>query len=77
MSASTTSYCLIMTVQPAQRDRGVTALATFSRVIDVPAGMTRGQLFDDACEYVAGQLRDKGLPGGHNVLFYSLEPNDL
>ena len=55
------------------RDLGVMSYATWNGTIQVQEGMTRKDAFDKVFEYASGQS-GMNLP---NVLFFSMEPNEL
>ncbi|GAA3152962.1 hypothetical protein ACFQ0X_43730 [Streptomyces rectiviolaceus] len=72
-----TDYFWAITVQPAQTLPGATALITLNGTIGAGPNDTRQSLFTKIREYVSNDLRRNGQPEGHNVLFYTLEPNQL
>lgn len=67
----------IATVQPAQQRVGEIATFTFKGVYTPQPGSTRRDAFNSIREYISGHLTRIGQPASHNVLFYSLEPNQL
>lgn len=74
---TTSELFWVMTVQPAQKAAGVTALATFKGTFTPVPGDTRRDAFQKIRDYVSDQLVRGGQPAEHTVLFYSLEPNQL
>lgn len=67
----------IATVQPSQQRVGEVATFTFKGTFTPLPGQTRQDAFSAIRDYISGQLTRIGQPAGHNVLFYSLEPNQL
>lgn len=74
---TTTTYFWAITVQPAQKVPGAVALVTLRGTVTALPDDTQISLFDKIGEHVANDLERNGHPRGHNVLFYSLEPNQL
>lgn len=72
-----TTYFWVLTVQVAQQRGGVTAFVTTKGTVAPISGDTRESLFVKIRDYVADQLVANGHPRAHDVLFYSLEPNQL
>lgn len=72
-----TDYFWAITVQPAQTQSGATALASYHGSIGVAAGQTRQSIYEQIRDHVVTQLRENGLPAGHNVLWFDLHPNQL
>lgn len=72
-----TTFFWVLTAKAAQRQAGIEVLATFEGKVDPVLGDTRQSLFCKIREFVAGELERSGQPGGHGVLFFSLEPNEI
>ncbi len=75
--ATATELFWIATVQPAQKMAGVVGLFTFKGAFTPQAGDTRRDAFNSIRTYISDQLVRAGQPADHNVIFYSLEPNQL
>jgi hypothetical protein len=72
-----TTYFWAATVQPAQRTPGAVAVVTLRGTVTALPTDTQMSLFDRIRDHITNDLQNNGLPGGHNVLFYTLQPNQL
>lgn len=75
--ATATEMFWVACVQPAQQKAGVVALFTFKGTFVPLPSDTRRDAFNGIRAYIAEELTKAGQPADHNVLFFSLEPNQL